>query len=85
MDEKIIRIKEMISILTALDGCEYGGIITPIIIGGNISDQDIEKCLNYSYSCTDIKEYGLSIFICEELLKINMEDRLKVISNKKGE
>lgn len=68
-------IKAYINCLYALDGCLTGGLLHIVTDDGNLEDSDIQWCLDNCTAHPEREDAGIGKLICEELLKLPMEQR----------
>ena len=68
-------IREYVSCLYKLDGCCTGGLLHIVLDDGNLDDDDIKWCLDRCIENPEEEESGIGKLICEELLKLPMEQR----------
>ena len=63
--------------LYSIEGPE-GGMLHIIVADGNLTDSDIQYCLDYCEKNKDRKGYEIGKLICNELKKLSLSER-KVI------
>lgn len=68
-------IREMIGCLYSLNGCGAGGMLHILLDDDNIDDDDITWCLKECLKHPEKEESCLGKLICEEYLKLSMEER----------
>lgn len=75
--KRIQTIKDLISCLYRLDdgNCCTGGLLHIVTDDGNLEDSHIQWCLERCEVETEREEAGLGKLICNELLKLTMEQR----------
>lgn len=80
---KLNTIRELISCLYNLEGCCTGGLAHIITDDDNIDDDDIKWVLEYcdKEENKDRTENGLVKLICNELLKLSMQERVLLFSS----
>ena len=80
---KLNTIRELISCLYSLEGCCTGGIAHIITDDNNINDSSIEFVLKEcdKEENKDREECGLVKLICEELLKLSIQQRALLFSS----
>lgn len=72
---KLNMIRELINCLIQIEGCINGGLAHIIVIDDNFKDEDIQTVLKNCNENPDRIEVGLVKLICEELLKLSIEQR----------
>jgi len=79
-------IRELISCLYNLEGCCTAGLGHVVIDDNNIESPDIERVLKLcdEEENKDREEVGLVKLICEELLKLSMQERVLLFSSYYG-
>lgn len=82
-NKRIDTIKAYISCLYDLDdgNCCTGGLLHIVTDDGNLEDHHITYCLNECINHPEREESGIGKLICEELLKLPMEQRKLVYTN----
>lgn len=79
-------IRELISCLYELEGCCTGGLAHIVTDDNNIDDDDIQWVLDEcdKEENKDRTERGLVKLICEELLKLTIQERIYLFSHYHG-
>lgn len=79
-------LRSLISALYDLDGCACGGLGHVVIDEDNIDDESIKSTIEYcdEEQNKDRNERGLVKLICEELLKLSMQERVLLFSTYYG-
>lgn len=68
-------IKKYISCLYELDGCSSGGLLHILLDDDNLEDDDIAYCLRECLRNPEREESKIGKLICEEFLRLPMEQR----------
>lgn len=74
-------IRELIACLYNLDGCCAGGLCHIITDDDNIDDPSLKTVIIEAKKHPEATESGLSILICEELLKLSLQERALLFSS----
>lgn len=78
---KLNMIRHLITCLYELDGCVCGGLCHIVTDDNNIDDDDLTFVIGECIKEPDRLESGLCKLICEELLKLSMQQRALVFSS----
>lgn len=73
-------IKEYVYCLYSLEGCNCGGMLHILLDDNNINDDDIIYCLKEFLSHPEREESKIGVLICEEYLKLSIEQRILLIN-----
>lgn len=75
--KRVNTIRDLIACLYDLDdgNCCTGGLLHIVADDGNLEDHHIQFCLDECIKHSEREEAGLGKLICEELLKLSMEQR----------
>lgn len=68
-------IREYISCLYKLEDCCTGGLLHIVTDDGNLENNDIKWCLDECRNHPECEESEIGKLICNELLKLSMEQR----------
>lgn len=68
-------IKEYISCLYELEGCGCGGLLHILLDDDNYDDDDIAYCWKECIQNTEREESKIGALICEEYMKLPMQER----------
>lgn len=74
-DKHLDTIREYISSLYNLEGCGSGGLLHILLDDDNYDDDDIAFCLKECLLHPEREESKLGQLICQEYLKLSMEQR----------
>lgn len=74
-DKHLDTIREYIGCLYSLDGCGCGGLLHILLDDDNYDDDDITYCLKECLSHPEREEAAIGQLICNEYLKLPMEQR----------
>ena len=76
-NKHLITINELISCLYNLEECECGGILHIVTDNDNLDDGSIKYCIEecYKEENKDREEIELAKLICNELLKLSIQER----------
>lgn len=68
-------IRELISCLYSLEGCCCGGLLHILVDDNNYEDHHITFCMQECLNHPEREESKLGLLICEEILKLSMNER----------
>ena len=68
-------IARYIECLYDLEGCSCGGLLHIMLDDNNLDDKSILVCLKECLSHPEREESKIGVLICEEYLKLSMEER----------
>lgn len=71
----MLKIREYCSALYKLEGCGCGGMLHILLDDDNINDHSIAFCLKECLRHPEEPESKLGILICEEYLKLTIQER----------
>lgn len=74
-DEHLKTIRQYISCLYGIDGCASGGLLHILLDDDNCDNDDILYCLKECIQHPEREESKIGHLICEEYLKLGMEQR----------
>ena len=74
-DPHLETIKEYIGCLYSLEGCGTGGLLHILLDDDNYNDGDIAFCWKECLLHPEKEESGIGCLICEEYMKLSMEQR----------
>ena len=73
--KRLDTIREYISCLYKLEDCCTGGLLHIVTDDGNLENNDIKWCLDECRNHPECEESEIGKLICNELLKLSMEQR----------
>lgn len=78
---RLNMIKELISCLYQIEGCCCGGLAHIVTDDNNYQDSHLKWVIQHAKENPNELESGLVILICEELLKLNIQQRALLFSS----